>query len=255
MSEYNIVGVIPARYNSTRLPGKPLADICGKPMVWWAYKNVSGINGLDKIFVATDDERIKTVCNEFCIPVLMTSPDHRTAANRLYEVSQSIDAEYFIQLNGDEPLLDERIVRAAIPSSFPMDVEFGSNVITKIDTEEHLKDPSNIKVVFDSEMNALYMSRNIIPMNFKTYTIEYYKHIGVIGYNRKMLEFYNNSSPGRLELAEGIDTLRFIDYGKQLKLQIVPECRCLSVDTSKDLDEVRGIIGEKYSEKRELMPT
>ena len=103
-------------------------------------------------------------------------------------------------------------------------------------------DPSNIKVTFDNEMNALYMSRTPIPYPFKSINFDYYKHVGIIGYNKKMLDFYANSVPGRFEKIEGIDTMRFIDYGKKLKFICVENCESLSVDTEQDLEEVRKLI-------------
>ena len=237
-----IVGVIPARYNSSRLPGKPLADICGKPMIWWVYERVRSVNKLDEVFVATDDERIETVCKKMNISVVMTAKAHLTAAHRLQEVSESVKADFYIQLNGDEPLINTEAVAAAIPDHVPQDVEFGTNIITEIDDPAELMDQSNIKVVFNDEMNALYMSRTPIPYPFKSLDFKYYKHVGIIGYNKKMLDFYKNTEPGRFELIEGIDTLRFIDYGKRLKLSIVPSCHSLSVDTEKDLEKVRIMI-------------
>ncbi len=250
MRKPKTVGVIPARYSSTRLPGKPLADICGRPMVWWVYQRVMEAKGLDEIYVATDDKRIKKTCEDYEIPVVMTMNDHRTAANRLYEVSRKVEADLYLQLNGDEPLINTEAVSAAILEDFPLDTEFGVNIITPIQSVNQLNDPSNIKVVFDQDMNALYMSRTPIPMPFRDTAIVYYKHVGIIGYNRRMLQFYNDSVPGRLESIEGIDTLRFLDYGKKLKLVIVEDCDSLSVDTPKDLDEVRQIIrNQMYEEK------
>ena len=110
-------------------------------------------------------------------------------------------------------------------------------------------DASNIKMVFDNEMNALYMSRTPIPYPFKAIDYKYYKHVGIIGYNKKMLDFYKNSKQGRFEIIEGIDTLRFLDYGKQLKLFLVPECHSLSVDTDKDLEMVIKMIKEQENGK------
>lgn len=238
----NTVGIIPARYGSTRLPGKPLADIFGKPMIWWVYTRVKKAEKLDAVYVATDDERIREVCESFDISVVMTANTHRTAANRLHEVSEKIRADFYIQLNGDEPLIDIRAVNAAVPNEVPQDREFGTNIITEISDPVQLMDPSNIKMVFDHQMNALYMSRAPIPYPFKSLKFQYYKHVGIIGYNKKMLDFYANSTPGVFETIEGIDTLRFIDYGKQLKLIPVPECHSLSVDTEKDLEFVRSVI-------------
>ena len=240
-----VVGIIPARYASTRLPGKPLEDILGYPMIWWVYKRVSKVKQLNEIIVATDDERILSVCNQYEIPVIMTSSNHPNGAMRLQEVSETITADFYVQLNGDEPLMNTDAIIAAIPETVPQDVEFGTNIITQIDNPAQVLDSSNIKMVFDDEMNALYMSRTPIPYPFKSIDFQYYKHVGIIGYNKKMLDFYKNSTPGRFEQIEGIDTLRFLDYGKQLKLSLVPDCHSLSVDTQKDLEMVRRMMKEQ----------
>lgn len=240
-----VVGIIPARYASTRLPGKPLKDILGYPMIWWVYKRVRTVKELDEIYVATDDDRIKEVCEQYDIPVIMTSPDHPNGAMRLQEVSETVQADFYVQLNGDEPLMDTNAIIAAIPETVPLDVEFGTNIITQIDDPAQVIDASNIKMVFDNRMNALYMSRTPIPYPFKSINFQYYKHVGIIGYNKMMLDFYQNSKPGRFEQIEGIDTLRFLDYGKQLKLTLVPDCHSLSVDTQKDLDMVIKMMKEQ----------
>lgn len=244
-----VVGIIPARYGSTRLPGKPLKDILGYPMIWWVYKRVCSVKKLDEVYVATDDERIKGVCEQFNIPVVMTANTHKTAAHRLQEVSESVVADFYLQLNGDEPLINTDAIEAAIPDEVPDDREFGTNIITEMTEPVQVMDASNIKMVFDNEMNALYMSRTPIPYPFKAIDYKYYKHVGIIGYNKKMLDFYKNSKPGRFEIIEGIDTLRFLDYGKQLKLFLVPECHSLSVDTDKDLEMVIKMIKEQENGK------
>ena len=240
-----VVGIIPARYASTRLPGKPLKDILGYPMIWWVYKRVRTVKELDEIYVATDDDRIKEVCEQYDIPVIMTSPDHPNGAMRLQEVSETVKADFYVQLNGDEPLINTDAIAAAIPEKVPQDVAFGTNIITQIDDSAQVMDASNIKMVFDDQMNALYMSRTPIPYPFKSIDFQYYKHVGIIGYNKMMLDFYKNSQPGRFERIEGIDTLRFLDYGKQLKLSLVPDCHSLSVDTQKDLDMVIKMMKEQ----------
>lgn len=239
------IGIIPARYNSTRLPGKPLKDILGHPMVWWVYQRVCDVKKLDEVYVATDDERIRKVCEENNIPVIMTMSSHRTAAHRLQEVSEKIKADFYLQLNGDEPLINTTAIAAAIPQEMPQDCEFGTNIITEMTDPAQVMDPSNIKIVFDEKGNALYMSRTPIPYPFKEINFKYYKHVGIIGYNKKMLDFYKNSQPGRFERIEGIDTLRFLDYGKQLKLIQVPDCHSLSVDTEKDLEMIICMMKEK----------
>lgn len=185
----HVVAVIPARYGSTRLPGKPLKDIEGKPMIWWVYERLKKSNKIDDVFVATDDERIIDVCGKYGIKTVMTQNTHLTAANRLQEVSDSIQAEFYLQVNGDEPLIDINAVEAAIPAVIPQDIEFGTNIVTKVTNPVLLVDASNIKVVFDCNMNALYMSRTPIPYPFKNIEFEYYKHVGIIGYNKKNAGF------------------------------------------------------------------
>lgn len=240
-----VAGIIPARYASTRLPGKPLKEICGKPMLVWVYEQAKKAKKLNEIYVATDDERIERMCREHHIPVVMTSSSHPTGANRLQEVSETVAADFYIQLNGDEPLLDPDLADAAVPEEVPSDVAFGTNIITKMYSPSEVMDPANIKVVFDEKFQALYMSRTPIPYPFKSIEFEYYKHVGILGYNKKMLDFYRDSVPGRFERIEGIDTLRFIDYGKKLQFIEVEHCRTLSVDTPKDLERVKKIMEEK----------
>lgn len=240
-----VIGVIPARYNSSRLPGKPLMDICGKPMIWWVYHRICNIKELSEIYVATDDVRILTECKKYRIPAVLTSTIHTTGAERIQEVSEKIVADFYIQINGDEPLIDVESVRLAIPDKVPYNREFGINIIAEMREPSQVMDPSNIKVVFDETQNAMYMSRTPIPYPFKAIDFVYYKHLGIIGYNKKMLDFYKHSVPGKFETIEGIDTLRFLDYSKQLQFRIVKECRSLSVDTLKDLEEVKRLILEK----------
>ena len=174
------VGVIPSRYGSKRLEGKALKDILGHPMVWWVYKRVCRIKKLGAVYVATDDERIEKVCKSAGIPAIMTATTHLTAANRLWEVSEKVAADFYVQINGDEPLIDTDAVEAVIPDFVPNDA-FGTNIITEINSPTELMDASNIKVVFDYDWNALYMSRAPIPSVFKSIDFPYYKHVGIIG--------------------------------------------------------------------------
>ncbi len=240
----HIVAVIPARYGSTRLPGKPLKMIGDRPMLVWVYNRVRIAQEIDEIYVATDDQKIADMCDNYEIPYIMTSSEHKTAANRLKEVSDSVKADFYLQINGDEPLINMEAVVSAIPKNIPQDEEFGTNIITEIKDNAQLMDPSNIKVVFDEKYRALYMSRTPIPFPFKSIDFKYYKHVGIIGYNKKMLDFYAKSVPGRLELIEGIDTMRFIDYGKRLQFIEATDCESLSVDTEKDLEYITGVLLE-----------
>lgn len=240
-----VVGIIASRYGSSRLPGKALKDICGRPMVWWVYQSVSKSEKLDKVYVATDDQRVMDCCNRFNIPVLMTSDKHREAANRLQEVSETVKADFYVQINGDEPLIDYKSIDAAIPDKVPQDIEYGTNLMTKILNPVEAMDASNIKVVFDKDRYATYFSRTPIPYPYRSIEFDYYKHVGVIGYNKKMLDFYAQNGPGRFEMIEGVATLRFTDYGKKLLCIEVDEKEGLSVDTQMDLDHVRKVIERK----------
>ncbi|MCD7826890.1 MAG: 3-deoxy-manno-octulosonate cytidylyltransferase [Clostridiaceae bacterium] len=239
------LGVVAARYASSRFPGKALADIGGKPMVWWVYQQAKKAKKLDEVIVATDDTRIEKVCNEYQMNVIMTSAENRTTANRMYEVSLSMDADFYVTINGDEPMIDPKAIDAAIPDEVPQDTEYGTNTICEVEDAVDIVDPSNIKVVFDDTYRAMYMSRTPVPYPYSSLNFKYYKHVGVLGYNKKMLEFYQNSVPGKFEKIEGIDTMRFLDYGKKLQFFPADIEKSLSVDTPKDLDKVIAIMKEK----------
>lgn len=240
-----VLGVVAARYASTRFPGKALADIGGKPMVWWVYQQALKAKKLTEVIVATDDKRIEDICIQYGLNVIMTSSENRTTANRMYEVSQSIEADFYITINGDEPMIDPIAIDAAIPDEIPQDIEYGTNTIAVMTDPIDVMDASNIKVVFNDKKEALYMSRTPIPYPYGTLDFTYYKHVGVLGYNKKMLEFYQNSVPGYFEKVESIDTLRFLDYGKKLQFFVADIEKSLSVDTPKDLEKVIRLMKDK----------
>lgn len=240
-----VIAIVASRYGSTRFPAKALADIHGKPMVWWAYQNTKNAKNIDEVYVATDDRRIVEVCSKYGIPTIMTKTTHREAANRLHEVSENVKADFYIQVNGDEPLINPDLISMIIPESINQDIEFGTNIITKMHNPVEVLDTSNIKVVFDNNMKTLYMSRTPIPCPYKTLDFDYYKHVGIIGYNKKMLDFYANNPPGKMEIIEGIATLRFTDYDKTLLCVEADNVESLSVDTPKDLEKVQIIVKSK----------
>lgn len=237
-----IIGVIPARYASTRFPGKPLVDICGKPMIQRVFEQVKKVEEFSEVVVATDDERIEKCCRENGMPVVMTPASCATPWHRAKEVADCLPADFYITVNGDEPLIEPQVIRAAIPSAVPLDEEFGTNIITEMESPSEVMDPTNIKMVFNDKLECCYMSRTPIPYPYKSTSFRYYKHVGVVGCNKRMLDFYVNSVPGRFELIEGIDSLRFVDYGKRLQLVIVENAGTLSVDTQNDLRRVREIV-------------
>ena len=239
-----IVAVIPARYKSTRFPGKPLADICGKPMIWWVYNQVCKAKKISEVYVATDSEEIANVCEEFKINYVMTSENHKTSTERLYEVAQNVESDLYVCINGDEPLIDPNVIEKIIPDESYNKDFYVSNLMTEIKNPVECVDFTNIKVVTDFENNALFMSRSPIPYPKASLNYKYYKHVGVLIYTKSALKFFSETTKGKNELVEDVNELRFIENGKKLKMVEV-QASSLSVDTPKDLESVRSVIAAK----------
>lgn len=238
-----VIGVIPARFASTRFHGKPLADICGKPMIWWVYNQVLKVKNLDNAYVATDDERIAEVCKQYNLKYIMTG-DCKTSTNRIHEVAKKIEADLYLCINGDEPLIDPDVISAIIPEE-PFDSDFYvSNLMTAIEDPVEAIDFTNIKIVTDSENNAMFLSRSPIPYPKSSMDYKYYKHVGVVIYTKSALDFYASTEKGKNEIVEDIDLLRFAEHQKKIKMVEVT-AHSLSVDTPKDLENVRTVIAEK----------
>ncbi|MDR0676274.1 MAG: 3-deoxy-manno-octulosonate cytidylyltransferase [Elusimicrobiota bacterium] len=239
-----IIGVIPSRYNSTRFPGKPLVDICGKPMIWWVYNQVKKVNKIDDIVVATDNQSIEKVCNKYEIPSIITSENHPEHISRIHEVSEKIKADYYLCINGDEPLIDPKSIQKIIPNDIIGEkIDFlGAMRILKNPAETI--DISNIKVVVNSHNRCIYMSRNPIPCPKGSLMFNYYKYIGIECFTKSALDFFINTPIGNLEKIEDIDHLRFIENNIEIKFNLV-ESDSISVDTPKDLEKVREIIKDK----------
>ncbi len=240
-----IIGVIPARYSSSRFPAKPLADILGKPMIWWVYKQVKKVEELDEVVVATDDERIANVCSSLNIKYIMTSKDNNTSTERLYEVAQHINADYYICINGDEPLIDPNIIQCIIPKDGKRINEvYVANLMTRIKDPVQVVDNTNIKVVVNNDSELVYISRSPIPYPKSSMNFYYRKHLGVLAYNFEALKLFKNSDKRTLEKIEDINELRFIEYGQKINM-IEVDAETLSVDTPKDLDNVISILKAK----------
>lgn len=236
-----VIAVIPSRYQSSRFPGKPLADLCGKPMIWWVCQQVRKVQEIDEVYVATDDERIEAVCKEYGIASVMTRSDHGTSTERVYEVAQKIPSDLYVVINGDEPLIDPETIRAIIPQEKPEGDFYVSNLMTEIKSPVEAVDFTNIKVVTDEESNALFMSRSPIPYPKSSIDYKYYKHVGVLIYDINALKFFATTPKGYNEKIEDVNELRFIEHGKKLKM-IEVDAHSLSVDTPKDLEHVKKII-------------
>jgi 3-deoxy-manno-octulosonate cytidylyltransferase (CMP-KDO synthetase) len=213
-----LIGVIPARYASSRFPGKPLADILGKPMVWWVYQQAKKVAELDNVIVATDDERIAAVCREHDMPFVMTSDRHQTGTDRVAEVAEHIDGDVFINIQGDEPLIKPEMIRDLLIAFNDPTVQMATLKKEILDDSE-LNSPTIAKVVVDIKENALYFSRNVIPFDRdKSSEIKYYKHIGVYAYTKSFLAQYTNLPRGAYEQIEQLEQLRTLENGYKLRV-------------------------------------
>ena len=239
-----IVGVIPARYASTRFPGKPLADICGKPMIWWVYNQVIKSKKLDEVYVLTDDNRIVELCKNENIPYLMTRDNHPDHISRVQEASDMLDADCYVCVNGDEPLIQAEIIDKVIPESLDKDKPVFYGATRKFNEAPKVIDPANIKIVLNEMHRCVYMSRAPIPFPKGTLDFEYNKYVGIECFNKAALDFFVSVPMGRLEKVEDIDHIRFLENNIPLYFTEV-DSESISVDTKKDLEYVRKQINEK----------
>lgn len=243
-----IIGVIPARYASKRLPGKPIVDICGKPMIWWVYQQAIKINNFFDIIVATDDDRIKDECIKNGMNFMMTSKDGSCLIDRLYEVSKNIEADYYVSINGDEPLIESEIIPFVFPKEIVKDIPIARGLMREFKDPVEVVDPGNLKIVCSSEGRLIYVSRSPVPYPQRTTNFTFKKYVGVECYNQNALYSYYKSPPGEIEQIEDLGHIRFLEYGIPVYFTLV-KSNSLSVDTPKDLEKVRMIIQNKINNK------
>lgn len=241
-----IVGIIPARYGSTRLEGKPLKDICGKPMIQHVYEAAQGARYLDHIYVATDDQRIVDAVTRFGGNVRLTSPDHKTGTDRIAEVAANLAVDIVVNLQGDEPLLNPAMIDEVI-QPFVAEPELPmSTLCVPILEEDALHDPNVVKVVFDQRGNALYFSRSLIPYPRKRENFTAYEHLGLYAYRKDFLMTYISLPQSRLEINEALEQLRVLEAGYQLRVVVSTHpYDGVSVDTQADLERVRQIVAAR----------
>ena len=240
-----IIGVIPARYQSSRFPGKPLADICGKPMIWWVYNQVSKVNRFSDVFVAIDDDRIRKVCEYFNIKYVITKNDHPEHISRIHEVSEKVQADLYVCVNGDEPLISPSCIEQAIPESLPENFFF-SGAMRKLKDPAETIDPANIKIVMSDTGRCVYISRTPVPFPKGTLLFDYNKYVGIECFSKEALDFFVSTPQGIVEKVEDIDHLRFLEHGKNITFKYV-NSESISVDTPKDLEKVRILMEEKIN--------
>ena len=249
----NVLGIIPARYGSTRLEGKPLIDICGKPMIQHVYEQTKKL--LEHVVVATDDERIVKVVQEFGGDVVMTSKDHNTGTNRCLEAyrvfskRKSLNFDVIVNIQGDEPLLDPEQIRLLISCFNDGVTEMATLVIPVKETDDTFAE-SGVFVVLDRFNNALYFSRSVIPFvrdsDKKDWTKNhtFYKHIGMYAFKPNSLIEFASLEQTTLEVAESLEQNRWLENGKKIKVEIT-ESESIGVDTQEDVEKVRKIISSR----------
>ena len=243
-----VIGIIPARYQSTRLFGKPLANICGKPMIQHVYERASGTASLKSVTVATDDERILNTVKKFGGDAVLTSSHHQSGTDRIAEAILKLDVQdddLIVNIQGDQALLDPVVIDEVI-SPFLKDpsLEMGT-LCCRISTESEMTDPNVVKVVVDRDDFALYFSRSPIPyVRAKDVDICLRKHIGIYVYKKKFLFKFTQLPQSDLEKAELLEQLRALENGHKIK--VVETCSdSIEVDTHEDLEQVRRILGER----------
>ncbi|MCI6159519.1 MAG: 3-deoxy-manno-octulosonate cytidylyltransferase [Selenomonadaceae bacterium] len=235
-----VLCVIPARYASTRLPGKPLKDIAGKPMVVRVYERASKAKRVSETLVATDDQRIYDAVLAHGGKAQMTRADHPTGTDRLAEVVASRpDADLIVNVQGDEPLIDPGLIdQLAVCFEQDSDLQMAT-VKTEISDAAEQKNPNNVKVVTDQDGYALYFSRSLLPYPRHDGT-PVYKHIGIYAYRRDFLLQYAKMPETPLEHAESLEQLRALENGYRIKV-VETSSKFVGVDTEEDLEKVRAI--------------
>ena len=245
------IGIIPARYASTRFPGKPLADLGGKTMIERVYTRVASV--MDNVAVATDDERILKAVEAFGGRAVMTSTEHRSGTDRCREAARLLgnDADVVVNIQGDEPFIAPSQLISLMDSFSDPKVRIAS-LARPFDPArgfEALFDPNTPKVVMDNDMNALYFSRSIIPYvrNHKWEEwlghAKFYTHVGLYGYRRETLEEISALPQSSLELAESLEQLRWLQAGYKIRMSLTEE-PTIGIDTPADLEAARQLLAK-----------
>ena len=239
-----VVGVIPSRYDSTRLPGKPLADICGKPMIQYVYERATGSKLLGNVIVATDDERIVEAVQGFGGEVALTSPDHPNGTSRVAEVARNMDTDIVINIQGDEPLIDSRMIDEVVQLLLSDPDVVTATLCSPLDDPAMINDPNVVKVVLDRHGDALYFSRSPIPYRRnETEDCAYYEHIGIYGFRKEFLLRYVELPETPLSRLESLEQLRILESGYPIRVGVTKYPHGgPNVNTPEDLEKVREMV-------------
>jgi 3-deoxy-manno-octulosonate cytidylyltransferase (CMP-KDO synthetase) len=243
----DIVAIIPARFASTRFPGKPLADIDGRPMIEHVYRRAAASPVVSRVVVATDDLRIATTVNDFGGKVRLTRADHRSGTDRLAEVAASLDCDIVVNVQGDEPLLDPRAIGEVVAPFADPSVSMAT-LFKRIQNPAELNNPNVVKVVLDRGGFAMYFSRAPIPYarDPRGGWPPLYRHIGLYAYRRSALLVLASLEPTPLESAESLEQLRALEHGIRIKA-VETLYDSIGVDTPEDLEQVRRLLAAPTS--------
>lgn len=215
---HSIIAIIPARYSSSRFPGKPLADICGKPMIQRVYERVTSVEEIKSVYVATDDMRIFETVVGFGGNVIMTG-GCSCGTDRVYQACKDIDADIVINVQGDEPLIKPEMISDLIEAFDDSNVQMAT-LKKKIDNKDEIENPNVVKVITDQYGDAIYFSRYAIPYDReKKFEIDVYKHIGIYGYKKSFLEKFIALPQSTLEKTECLEQLRAIENGYKIRVK------------------------------------
>ena len=244
MSPSKVIVVIPARFGSTRLPGKPLISLAGKPMIQRVYERAKLAKHANRVIVATDDERVVKAVEAFGGEARMTRSEHRTGTERVAEVAAREEGDVFINVQGDEPLLDPNAIDVAVNSLLAEPQASISTVATPIKTPGDIMDPNVVKAVLDFDGNAIYFSRAPIPWVRDTASkiqVRHLKHLGLYVFEREALLEYPTLPQGELERIEQLEQLRWMENGWKIRVAEV-ECDAISVDVPEDVARVEKLL-------------
>jgi 3-deoxy-manno-octulosonate cytidylyltransferase (CMP-KDO synthetase) len=242
----NILGVIPARLQSTRLPRKVLREIGGVPMVVFVFRRAQACRLLSDLLVATDSEEVIEACHAHHIPAVMTSTGHRSGTDRLWEVSRARVADVYVNIQGDEPLVTVGHIETLV-RPFLAEPEVQVTTLKIRATPEEVGNPNAVKVVTAANGDALYFSRHPIPYERGEGTgVTHWKHMGIYAYRRAVVASYHALPPGPLERAESLEQLRLLEHGIPIRVLETREAT-IGVDTEEDLKAVAALVASRPS--------
>jgi 3-deoxy-manno-octulosonate cytidylyltransferase (CMP-KDO synthetase) len=238
------IGIIPCRYQSSRFPGKPLALIDDKPMMWHVYQRALESNILDEVYIATDDERIIKVADEYGLNSVMTSNKHETGTDRVAEVASKIQADYYVNIQGDEPFIEPNAIKSVAQAIIDCDNPLvqATNAYTPMQNISDVVDTNMVKVVMDVNRRALAYSRQPIPYP-KANIAKYYRQLGLYAFKQSGLQVFSENMPANLEKVESVEMYRLLEHGYSIQM-VKTNDASISVDTPSDLIRVQKIFGE-----------